>query len=168
VGTIIAVHGTFAHGDAEGDQWWQTGGLFEKELAKYVVSANGDPVELDPLLWDGENTESSRRMAASDLAAKLRTKARNGSACVVVGHSHGGSVIVNAALDGIRLAELKCLSAVVTIGTPYLQFAKMKFIFSRSSLLAKSALASLAFVALGSFAMLGPEDKGLYEHLLGK
>jgi len=168
MGTIIAVHGTFAHGEAEGDQWWQKGGLFEEELVKYVVSANGSPIAFHPLLWDGENSESSRRKAANALAATLRTEVRNDSACVVVGHSHGGSVIVNAALDGIRLSELKCLSAAVTIGTPYLQFAKMKFIFSRSSLVAKSALASLAFVAVGSFAMLGPEDKRLYEHLVGE
>jgi pimeloyl-ACP methyl ester carboxylesterase len=168
VGTIIAVHGTFSHGGAEGDQWWQKGSLFEQELAKYIVSANGNPIDLCPLLWDGQNSESSRRNAADTLATTLRTKARDGSSCVVVGHSHGGSVVVNAALDGIRLADLKYVSSVVTIGTPYLQFAKMKFIFSRSSLLAKSALASLAFVALGSFLMLGPEDSHLYNHLVGQ
>ena len=168
MGTIIAVHGTFSHGKAEGDLWWQNGGVFEKELAKYVVSANGYPIAFHPLLWDGENSESSRRKAANALTGTIRSEMRNNSACVVVGHSHGGSVIVNAALDGIRPSELKCLSAVVTIGTPYLQFSKMKFIFSRSSLVAKSALASLAFVAIGSFAMLGPEDKRLYEYLLGE
>ena len=68
--TLITVHGTFATGPIEGRSWWQYGSPFTMRLAM-LLQADSDPITLDPFVWNGLNSESARRAAGGELAAKL-------------------------------------------------------------------------------------------------
>ena len=101
--SVITVHGTNSSGPEVGEQWWQRGSLFERELRAYVAADDGE-LEFIPFIWDGKNSESSRRRAGYRLDQLLRQrKGENGTACV--GHSHGGSVLLVALMRaGLRCA----------------------------------------------------------------
>jgi hypothetical protein len=66
--TIVSVHGTFADGPEEGDQWWQRGSPFERHLLECVEAKEGI-LSFQPLLWDGRNSEVSRQKAAAAVAS---------------------------------------------------------------------------------------------------
>ena len=68
--TIIAVHGTFATGPEEGEGWWQKGGEFERDLRE-LVEADGAQLDFQPHVWDGQNSETSRRAAGQSLLKRI-------------------------------------------------------------------------------------------------
>src|SRR5262249_46038046 len=95
--TIITVHGTCDTGPEEGTRWWQRGSPFEKHIRELVESEN-EKLEFKPLVWDGANSEVSRRAGAAKLYAEVKVLEANEEKYILVGHSHGGSVIANALL----------------------------------------------------------------------
>jgi hypothetical protein len=75
--TIITVHGTFASGPEEGEKWWQKGSEFERDVREFVEAENGN-LDFRPHIWDGMNSETSRRAAGRDLLQEVkRLEARN-------------------------------------------------------------------------------------------
>jgi hypothetical protein len=66
VPTIVSIHGTYAAGPEAGDQWWQRGSPFERRLRECIEATEG-AISFQPLLWDGHNSEVSRRKAAASL-----------------------------------------------------------------------------------------------------
>ncbi|MGI9407657.1 MAG: hypothetical protein ACR2O4_14890 [Hyphomicrobiaceae bacterium] len=148
---IIAVHGTFAHMDitAPGTdeefgppalQWWQAGSPFEREIEALVADGNGNgPVDVFPFVWSGENSERERREASERLLDVLEElESRNEPYCVI-GHSHGGSVIANALMRATsQKMTLPALKRWITVGTPFVDLQKERFLFSRLPLLLKS------------------------------
>src|SRR5215813_2259330 len=140
--TIITVHGTNATGPEEGSNWWQRGSEFEHDVREFVQADDGN-IDFKPLIWDGKNSETSRRRAGTKLLQKIRVLERQGNKYCLLGHSHGGSVIghslVETASEG---AELKHLSRWITIGTPFIQTRMKRFLFSRMRLVGKSAYLS--------------------------
>ena len=95
--TLITVHGTFATGPLEGQAWWQSGSPFTMRLAMFLQAESGR-ITLDPFVWNGLNSKSSRRAAGRELAEKLLALESRGEPYAIIGHSHGGSV-VDAALS---------------------------------------------------------------------
>ena len=96
--TIISIHGTYASKPTEeGDEWWQRGSFFERHLRE-CVETEGGTLSFQPLRWDGENKESSRREAAKELVERCKALERSGERYFLIGHSHGGSIISNALL----------------------------------------------------------------------
>jgi hypothetical protein len=154
--TIITVHGTGATGPEEGEAWWQKGSAFERDM-RQLIEAEAGELNFQPHIWDGANSETSRRAAARRLyeaAQQLETKKEKYS---IIGHSHGGSVIANTLLlAGSRKKRLPHLANLVTVATPFLQSTKSFWLFSRSNIIGQSALVSVAtfciFLLAGSIS----------------
>jgi hypothetical protein len=147
--TIVTVHGTGATGPEEGERWWQRGSPFEKHIRELVESTDGD-LTLQPFVWDGANSEASRRIAAANLYRAARNLETKGEKHCVVGHSHGGSIISLALLlSASEGTQLPGLVRWITVGTPFIQARKSPFLFSRIGNLAKSAyISALTFLIL--------------------
>jgi hypothetical protein len=142
--TIVSVHGTFAAGPERGNQWWQLGSPFEAHLRESVAAKEG-VITLQPLHWDGHNTETSRRKAAAALLERCLELESRGEHYVLIGHSHGGSIISNALLLASQSkASLPNMRKAITVGTPFLHLAN-------TSVLARISLPVLAIVLLLGF-----------------
>ncbi len=144
--TIITVHGTFAHaggtaeqpeGEPQGLQWWETGSAFDHDIRTNVEAANGQ-LDVVPFKWSGDNSELGRRAAGSKLLEQMRGLEARGEPYCVIGHSHGGSVISAALLEGgSRKLTLGNLKRWITVGTPFVKMEKERWLFSRLDLLRK-------------------------------
>ncbi|MEZ5892106.1 MAG: hypothetical protein R3C58_03035 [Parvularculaceae bacterium] len=96
---IITVHGTNAGDPSDsGEQWWQTGSAFQTRLQSLIKQK----LDFVPFHWSGANSENERRKAARKLFKFTRKLDKAGDAYGVIGHSHGGSVAVEA----LRVAML--------------------------------------------------------------
>lgn len=144
--TIITVHGTFAHaggtaeqpeGEPQGLQWWETGSAFDHDIRTNAEAANGQ-LDVVPFKWSGDNSELGRRAAGSKLLEQMRGLEARGEPYCVIGHSHGGSVISAALLEGgSRKLTLDNLKRWITVGTPFVKMEKERWLFSRLDLLRK-------------------------------
>ncbi len=169
---IVTVHGTFAHIETVSDpaemagdatrQWWQPGSTFENQFKKYVDSdgssgAPGSEVEFQPFIWNGDNSEIARRRAGSRLLSELKNLESRGEKYCVLAHSHGGSVVASALLEGAsRGVELNGLKRWITIGTPFVSLRRERFLFLRLPLLLKAMfVASLMLLFMYVFYVTG-------------
>jgi hypothetical protein len=152
--TIITVHGTGATGPEEGEAWWQKGSPFEKHIRELVESNNGN-LEFKPLIWDGQNSETSRRNAAERLYEEVNQLETNEQRYCLIGHSHGGTVITTTLLlSGSERDRLPNLSRAITVATPFIRSTKSFWLFSRLGLIGKSALVTLSMFAVAYVGML--------------
>jgi hypothetical protein len=153
--TIITVHGTGASGPEEGNKWWQKGSAFEMHIRELVEGANGTALNTQRLIWDGANSEKSRQKAAINLHERVKTLESKGEKYCMIGHSHGGSVIASTLLlAAAKRNGLAHLAQLITVGTPFIQSVKAFWLFSRSGLIGKSVIVSVAMFIL--FLMLPP------------
>lgn len=128
--TIVSIHGTYAAGSEAGEQWWQRGSPFERHLRECLEAKDG-ALSFDPLLWDGHNSEVSRREAASSLLKRCEALEERDEQYVLIGHSHGGSVISNALLLASEAKmSLPNLLQAVTVGTPFIHLVKRNALLS--------------------------------------
>lgn len=113
---FILVHGT---GDGQASQgepkWWEDQSLFVAGLEQIMQS--GD--RLVPFRWTGANDEKARRRAARFLIKLINNETADGERAVLIGHSHGGSVI-DFAMSIMSDRERETVSLWSTIGTPFL------------------------------------------------
>lgn len=137
--SIITVHGTFASGPEEGDDWWQRGSSVEADLRGLVEGEDGT-LEFVPHVWTGDNSETARRLAGAALSVRMEAFERSGEPYCLLGHSHGGSVVLSALLQrAVRGSKIDALSRWITIGTPFIAFSRKWFLFSRLGILGKAA-----------------------------
>lgn len=117
VPAIVTVHGT---NDAlplsEGGQWWQIGSPFAETLRFELGQRGFDGAEFIPHHWTGCNSDVDRLAAAKALALKIRELARTGRPLAVLGHSHGGNIVMEALAHGTAGGRL---ASVVSFGTPF-------------------------------------------------
>jgi hypothetical protein len=143
--TIVTVHGTFAHFDeaadpAAGDlQWWQPGSAFMTDVGTLLESRTADgrraPVAIEPFVWSGFNSETDRRAAGLKLLDQLKVLEARNEPYVVVGHSHGGSVIEVALMESQRQRlSLDHMKRWVTVGTPFVQMRPKYWLVDRLNL----------------------------------
>jgi hypothetical protein len=155
VATIIAVHGTFATGPEDGESWWQRGGALERDI-RDLVEADDSRLDFVPHVWDGQNSETSRRAAGQALLKRIATLEQTGQKYCLIGHSHGGSVIAAALLASGRRNALPGLSRWLTVGTPFIRGRRRGLLFSRLGLSGKSAYISFlvlaAYLAIAFFS----------------
>jgi len=142
--TILTVHGTGSSGPEEGTKWWQKGSAFEAHLRQLIAAEDGE-FKYQPVTWDGNNCESPRRTAAKKLAVEIAKLEQKKEAYIVIGHSHGGSIIANMVQDNFEPSNLIYLSQVITIGTPYLTFRR-RSLFSSLGLFGKSMFVFITWV----------------------
>jgi hypothetical protein len=129
--TILKVHGTFASGPEEGDKWWQRGSECCGHVGELVEAEDGN-LKIEPVVWDGLNSERSRQSAAAKLLDRMSALEKAGEPYCVVGHSHGGSVISAALLRAAFYKRpLEKLSRWITIGTPFIEAKRSRLLFAR-------------------------------------
>ena len=166
--TIVTVHGTFAHNNdpandptndsavgsvgiqagglaTEDLAWWQADSAFVREVQSLVESDGGNgvsaPVKIEPFIWSGENSEIGRRVAGARLLNRMLSLEAQNEPYVVVGHSHGGSVIAAALMNSLsRRVQLPQMKRWVTIGTPFVEMKPMYWLVDRLNLMQKVVL----------------------------
>lgn len=159
--TIVTVHGTFASGPLEGTKWWQRGSPFTAYIGELIESTDGS-LKLEPHVWNGLNSETSRRAAGEALAQTLADLDAAGEPFVVVGHSHGGSVVSAALLRSAKMRRpLAAMQRWITVGTPFIKTERQRFLFSRLGVFGKAIyLTLLTFLVLGMLAVfVGAHDR---------
>lgn len=164
--TVVTVHGTFAHtggtADALGiDQaaealWWQNASGFQAHVRELVQGTDGK-LEFVPFVWSSANSEVARRDAGSSLLAFLRGLDANQESYCLIGHSHGGSVIASALVESVaRGKPLIGLRKWITVGTPFVELKKERFLFSRLTLTRQVMfVASLMLLMMFLFYVVG-------------
>lgn len=148
--TIFAVHGTNSTGPMEGQQWWQRGSDFENDVREFVEAEDG-ALEFRPMVWDGTNSEASRRKAGRDLLGMTRELETQDRSYLLIGHSHGGSVIAHTLVEGTtRPAGLPHLSRWITVGTPFIHTRLKPRLFARLGSFGRALYASGITAAIGA------------------
>lgn len=138
--TLVTVHGTGATGEECGPKWWQKTSACETKLREFVQGSDG-PLKYEQVIWDGNNSETSRRAAARKLLQRLNQLETAKEPYVVVGHSHGGSVIGFALqLAARQKNNLPNMRAWITVGTPFIAPRKKALLYSRADAIGKGVL----------------------------
>lgn len=108
---VTLVHGTFARNA----NWIQTDSL----LSTSVMDAFPGRATIVPFVWSGHNSLRARQRATAQLREQLvnNLKLYPTASHFVVGHSHGGSVALNA-VTGVAMATK--ISGVICLSTPFL------------------------------------------------
>jgi len=165
MGTIVTVHGTYAHLDvaASGDNgsqsieyWWRPDSRFIADLKTQVTGETGE-LDIVPFSWSGLNSEKERRQAGSNLYQELlKLEGKDAPYCVVA-HSHGGSVLSAALLEAAsRNQQLPNLKRWITVGTPFVELRRERFLFMRLSMLLKAMyVASVMLLVIFLGATIG-------------
>jgi len=165
---LITVHGTFA-GDPRnrGEKWWQKESPFTTELQSFI----GEPLEVEPFHWTGENSEMERRRTGTKLCDVIHDCA---NPPIVMGHSHGGSAAIQALALLYLKRGAKCCDMVrgfATVGTPMLLFRSNRNPFSRFDvvgrllLLFALGLLGLKVGEIAANAYEGQEIQGIFTGL---
>lgn len=168
MGTIIAVHGTFAHVDTSPgpdsnlpatetvELWWKDGSTFHGDMER-MLRCDGKPVRTVPLIWSGANSERARREAGRDLLKLMQQHEDRGEPYAIIGHSHGGSVVAKALLEAARRKQkLPGLQRWITVGTPFVELRKEMFLFQRLPLIFKALfVASLMLLIMFAATLIG-------------
>jgi hypothetical protein len=147
MGTILTVHGTYAHiavpganedSASSGAYWWRPDSPFANELKGLVAGEDGN-VEIVPFVWSGENSERERRRSGHQLYLELLRLEEEGKPYCIVAHSHGGSLVSAALLEAAsRKKELPNLKRWITVGTPFVELQRERYLFMRLSLILKA------------------------------
>jgi len=113
--SIILVHGTFAP-DAE---WTKPGSKLRRVLSERFATS-GLEVEFLLARWSGRNSASSRMEAAKNIEKCVLARLENSPhrSIVLIGHSHGGSAVVEY-LSASPECQSK-ISAAALLSTPFL------------------------------------------------
>jgi hypothetical protein len=169
--TVIVVHGTWAGLRSGTTSWWfrtvEAGGnapsfsakldeALEKRGSRARCWAHCDRDD-QVFHWSpGANSWIERTRAAAALADYVAELQNHGWICHLVGHSHGGNVVIEAAVANAPLGNL------VTLGTPFLD--TMSAIRKRSERLTK-VLSRLAEAAIPSIGLLSIVYLSLFKGL---
>jgi len=92
---IVLIHGTGAAAKSDaGDQWWQRGSAFSSRLDG-LTRPFAQCLEKELFHWSGSNSERDRRFYGQRLYERyIRPFEEQRRPYHLLGHSHGGGVIV--------------------------------------------------------------------------
>jgi hypothetical protein len=116
---LTLVHGTWARGAA----WTRPESPFRIMIQDELCGLGAASVTvISDFEWSGLNRHEDRREAALALQCKLKTvlAGRPNAFHFLIGHSHGGNIILRAILRWPRLQETLC--GAICIATPFLRF----------------------------------------------
>jgi hypothetical protein len=139
-------------------QWDDDNSHFARRIRELVNGADGK-FQWETFKWNGKNSEASRRQAARLLLTKLVSLEEQKSPYVVIGHSHGGSVLAFALQLATKQAySLSNMSAWMTVGTPFLHHRKKSFLYARGDSRVKGViLIALTIIISGVIRFLSVE-----------
>jgi hypothetical protein len=163
---VTLVHGTFAD-EPEKREWTLRGSAAYEGLKNSLQGGDSAVVEFTPPFeWTGRNSHKSRLTAANELASMLRTETRvPGDRRVVIGHSHGGNVILYALRKLLADGAEDLVDGVVCLATPHIRatprpleesFKVIGFLGAVFSVLVYFVLSCLALVLLFGEGEVGP------------
>lgn len=111
--TVTLVHGTFA----DETEWVEPDSPFSLSLSATTR------VQVIPFRWSGKNTVTARAAATETLVEELKStiKGYPDARHVVMGHSHGGAIALNACLDERVRGSV---DGVVCLATPFVRIAR--------------------------------------------
>ncbi|MGR9045122.1 MAG: esterase/lipase family protein [Gammaproteobacteria bacterium] len=123
--TVIVVHGTFSEKNADCSNWYAPKQSFCAQLDRQLQTAGSTarcwkhlkPDE-DFFHWDGRNDWFSRTRAAVRLRRQVHRLVSDGWVVHLVGHSHGGNIIIEAIMNRSRRVRSWFNGRVVLLGTP--------------------------------------------------
>ncbi len=114
---VITVHGTNdALPDSTGGQWWQIGSPFSLRLAAGLAQRGMADAEIVPHHWSGANSDADRLNAAKALSKRIRQAGKEGRPVLVVAHSHGGNIVMEAVTAHGAGRHVR---RITTFGTPF-------------------------------------------------
>ena len=114
-------------------------------------------LKYQPFVWDGANSELSRRRASTRLLELIQRYETNGERYLLIAHSHGGSVISQTLLMAARSKRrLDKLARWITVGTPFIKGQKPYLLFWRLGLLGKSAYLAIFTYSVMLFTLVLP------------
>jgi hypothetical protein len=124
--TVIVVHGTFSGKDSGSTPGWYSPGEAFCQQLDAALKGVGSTARCwqhlqrgeDHFHWDGRNDWMSRRRAAARLRALLTRLHAQQWRVHLVGHSHGGNVIVDAITNDMGRVEKSFRGRVALLGTP--------------------------------------------------
>ncbi len=127
--------------------------------------ALGPGITFDPFDWRGRNRDGDRRDGAAALRTRIQAAhhANPGQPIVLIGHSHGGTVIRYALADS-AIAER--IASVITLATPFLiaeprhSRQTFKFLLVMAHDLARFILVGIAFGAIFALRDLDRDAPG--------
>ena len=109
---LVLIHGT----GARGAPWTRE---HTSGLCAHLKAVLGEPPSFSHSDWSGKNTHLARAEGARALLEHLRREVPIDRSLVLVGHSHGGSVIARALVQDAELCRR--VAGVVFLSTPFLQ-----------------------------------------------
>jgi pimeloyl-ACP methyl ester carboxylesterase len=138
------VHGTFARKTT----WIDVDSAFSAGLLEYFPEST-----IHPFRWSGKNSARTRQNATKSLVVFVRELSARyaGQEVVLVGHSHGGSIILKASHE---LRENGICVKIACLGTPFLRYFKVDLLPSARVLASGviSILGILFFLSVSSEA----------------
>lgn len=114
---ITLVHGTFQ----PKAKWTMEE---NSPLCSFLREKLGNDVKFHRFAWSGKNSNAARRAAAAQLGSDLRTRLDQPGAApqLVIGHSHGGSILAYAVHSDPELQAR--LAGIVFLSTPFIRVAR--------------------------------------------
>ncbi len=171
MGKIITVHGTFAQAQIPSGNdvsaaayWWRPDSPFIQELRRLVAAENGE-VEFEAFEWSGNNSETERRKAGLALLSRLQKLEDQGQSYSIIAHSHGGTVVSSALLKAAhRKLRLPGLKRWITVGTPFVELRRERYLFLRLPILMKALfVASLMLFLMFALTAIGALFAGNFD-----
>jgi hypothetical protein len=121
---ITLVHGTWGRLlPSRTPRWFEPGSEFRRQLEAHL--AGKASILIRESCWSGKNAIKARSDASTVLAQELAQleKVQPQFKQVIIGHSHGG----NVALDALRSMELNSnVHLLITMATPFLEIGSLQ------------------------------------------
>jgi hypothetical protein len=137
---ITLIHGTFA----PNAEWTAETSAF----CKAIIAGLDIDARFNRFQWSARNSAKERIAAADKLAASLRAERLNDPDCtqIVIGHSHGGSVLAYALL---RYSELAKTVLGAFLSTPFID-ARPRRNWFRTAMIVTLAFTSIPVALMGA------------------
>jgi hypothetical protein len=145
---VTLVHGTFARRAA-----WT---MPDSSLSRALSLGPGKGILVRRFEWSGWNSIGARRAAARDLHLDLTEVARRFPRArhIVIGHSHGG----NVALDAMRLSQALLTDGLICLATPVLTPLRRSFGAGEEMTVLTSFFVALAAPAILILKLCGASE----------
>jgi pimeloyl-ACP methyl ester carboxylesterase len=151
---VILVHGTWGRGFFPRDRafkvrWFEEGSGFYRSLANSLAQAGFRP-RMRALCWSGSNSISSRSQCADRLRDDLQIALQSDENIqqLVIGHSHGGSIVMLAA-HRLRKASVSLERLhIATMATPFVEVSISKKIIHEADDLIPNPVVTVPLTAM--------------------